>query len=289
MELKALLQRCDLFYKTARKAEDLAVLKSNVGNYIHFSDSDRLGIHYSKDVHPGNPKAIYGFPLTPQKCAMIERDEGEAFENYGYRKYIYIFSVTGNILNMDNPNLTELSAKIKDFVRANYPKASYHTLYVPTPGPYTSSGAEFLSWLNRIAGDSFKDKAVGVNVLLRGIGYDAMETNNYGFGDDIAREIAVLNPSSVVLIAKLNNPMRTKEIDSEMKQLELRRIENAKSWAEKEKKMTQNIAKRNEYSQEAEKIRQMESKLWREHKFDEADLLRRDFKQKWDPILQSLS
>ena len=115
MKLQALLHRCDVFYKVARKAEDLAVLKANIGKYVHFSNSDRLGINYGGGLHPGNPKAVYGFPLTAGKYQRIEENKPDTFYDYGYHKYIYIFDVTGNILDMDNPNLPELVAKMRKF------------------------------------------------------------------------------------------------------------------------------------------------------------------------------
>lgn len=122
IKLQALLHRCDAFYKIARKSEGLAVLKANIGNYVHFSSSDRLGINYGGDLHPGNPKAVYGFPLTAGKYQKIEESKPDAFYDYGYNKYIYIFGVTGNILDMDNLNLPELAIKMREFVKTNYPK-----------------------------------------------------------------------------------------------------------------------------------------------------------------------
>jgi hypothetical protein len=205
--------------KLSRKKDDLAMLKANIGNYIHFSNSDRLGIHYSGELYPGNPKAVYGFPLTAGKYALIENNKPRLFDPFGDEKYIYVFSVSGNILNMDAPNLEEIAHKVRDFVRGRKGK-SYHILYVPQPLPYASPGATLLEWLNQVAEEIFKDRSGGVNVLLRGIGYDAMETHRNGFGDGISSEIAVLNPSAVNLIAKLNNPLRTKEIDQEIRELE---------------------------------------------------------------------
>ena len=39
-----------------RKVIEIQKLKDNVGKYIHFSDSDRAGISFNKDIHPGNPR-----------------------------------------------------------------------------------------------------------------------------------------------------------------------------------------------------------------------------------------
>ena len=71
----------------------------------HFSNSDRLGINYGGGLHPGNPKGIYGFPLTADKYGKIEKNEPDTFYDYGYSKYVYIFGVNGTVLNMDDLDL----------------------------------------------------------------------------------------------------------------------------------------------------------------------------------------
>jgi hypothetical protein len=254
---KDLFHRCELFYKLARKADDLAILKNNIGNYIHFSNSSRLGIHYSGGLHPGNPRAVYGFPLTPTSFKFVEGGREKFYEDsvapaetdiraWGTEsKYIYIFNVNGNILNMDKLNLQELQLKIKTFVRANYPKGSYHTSYGRT-------GPTFLYWVGNIARDNFKNEHSGINILLRGIGYDAIETRRGGFGDDITSEIAVLNPSAINLIAIVNNPILSKE---DIKDID---------W----------------YNGEAYKDNKIKRyKLEDEGKFDEANRLREEFEK----------
>lgn len=291
MKLKVLLHKCDVFYKTARKAEDLAILKANIGNYVHFSSSDRLGINYGGSLHPGNPKAVYGFPLTAGKYKMIEENKPEAFYDYGYNKYIYIFNVNGNILDMDNLNLPELAAKMRQFVKANYGSrgGGYHTTYVPTPGPYTRAGAEFLSWVGRIAEDNFKNVHSGVNILLRGIGYDALETRNYGFGDDIASEIAVLDPSAVNLIAKVNNPMMSKEQIKEIEwyrspEYAAQQAEKEKIRAQKDKEREELLAKYRQKIDEERALYEQERQLLREKKFDEVEALRQALQDKWKDL-----
>jgi hypothetical protein len=265
---KDLIHRCELFCKFARKADDLAILKNNIGNYIHFSNSSRLGIHYSGDLHPGNPRAVYGFPLTSvsfQSMLGHSQYKFEDFYEFGSgSKYIYIFSVNGNILNMDNLNIPELHLKMKTFVKANYPKGQYHTRYIPEPAPYSKSGPEFLHWVGRIAKDIFKNEHSGVNILLRGIGYDAIETRRGGFGDDLTAEIAVLNPSAVNLIAIVNNPILSKD--------DIKVID----WY--------NGPEYKEYNNKR-------IKLLNEGKFDEANALRKEVESKWtkiDPITNEL-
>lgn len=295
MKLEALSQKCHIFYKAARKIEDLAILQANIGKYIHFSNSDRLGINYGGALHPGNPKAVYGFPFTAAKYEKIVQNKPDAFYDYGYNKYIYIFDVTGNILDMDNLNLPELASKVRSFILSNYPKGSYHTLYGPTPGPYSVPGAEFLSWLNRIAEDSFKNSAVGVNVLLRGIGYDAMLTMKYGFGDDIASEIAVLNPSCINLVAKIKNPMLTKEQVKEIEWYESQEYRADQALKQKERedlKQKQNelLEKHKQKIEEEHEVYEKERQLLREKKFDEAIALRQKYNEKWkdlQPIFKS--
>lgn len=289
MELQTLFSRCNVFYKIARKEEDLATLKANIGKYIHFSNSDRLGINYSGSLHPGNPKAVYGFPLTPIKYQKIVENKPDSFYDYGYHKYIYIFDVTGNVLDMDNINLPELSTKIKKFVNDNYPKGNWHAGHVPTPGPYARTGVEFLNWIGRISKEVFKNEHSGVNVLMRGIGYDAMLTNNYGFGDDIPSEIAILTPSSVNTIAKVNNPMLTKE---QIKEIDwYNSPEYATEQAEKEmirveqqKKREELIAKHTQKIEEERALWNKINELLHQKKFDEVEALQQEHKNKWKDL-----
>jgi hypothetical protein len=45
------------------------------------------------------------------------------------------------------------------------------------------------------------------NTIYRvALGYDAIETKNFGLHDDIQRQIVALQPNAVNLIAKINNP-----------------------------------------------------------------------------------
>ena len=285
MKFNALLARCNSFVKLARKVDDLATLKANIGKYVHFSNSDRLGINYGGQLHPGNPKAVYGFPLTAAKYEAIVKNVPEAFSDYGYNKYIYIFDVSGNILNMDSIDLQNESYKIQQFVQQHY-RSSYHASYIPTPIPYTSDSVEFLRWIGRIAKDLFKNVHSGVNVLLRGIGYDAIETKSGGFGDDINTEIAVLNPSAVNLVAKVNNPMLTKEQLREIDWLQspeyaAQQAQKQLEVDEQDRQYAESLARHQQYMQEEKDLYQLERKLWKEHKFDEADILRKQFKDKW--------
>lgn len=210
--------------KIARKSDDLEILKNNIGNYIHFSDSDRFGISYHKNIHPGNPRGVYGFPLTSNYFQDILNNRNSFYE-FGYGKYIYIFSVNGNILNLDNINLDEMYVKIKSFLEQNYPVSvgNWIKFWQQTLNPkslqtkYKSAEATFLEWLYNIFTDYrrqglLKNEHSAMNIFLRGAGYDAMETKDYGFGDHIRSEIVVLNPSSVNLIAKITNPLGLKEI-----------------------------------------------------------------------------
>jgi hypothetical protein len=217
-DLQKLIFKCANFYSLARKSEDLSILKANIGNYIHFSNSERFGISYHKDIHPGNPRGVYGFPLTATIYQRIVENKPEIIErifyDYGYSKYIYIFSVKGNILDIDNVNLEELTNKVRNFVRTTYSKSGKDLsglLSSPSSRLNLSDGSQFLRWIDQISKDIFKNEHSGVNIILRGIGYDAIETKNYGFDDDLHSEIAVLNPTAINLIAKITNPILTKE------------------------------------------------------------------------------
>lgn len=285
MKTFALLDACNNFYKIARKQENLSVLKANIGNYIHFSNSDRFGISYHKDVHPGNPRAIYGFPLTDKKYQKIIKDGVDSFYEYGYSKYIYVFSVNGNILNLDSINAKELSNNFKTLLQSKYSKSlrsNYNIIYSFD----ISNGTEFLRLIGQVAKDLFKNEHSGINILLRDLGYDAIETSKYGFGDDIESEIAVLNPSAVNVIAKINNPMLNKEQIKEIEWYqspayaeEQRKKELLKE--EDRKKREQELAKKRQYLDEEKETYDLVNKLISDHKFDEANSVRKQFKEKW--------
>lgn len=285
MKTLALLDACNNFYKIARKQENLIILKANIGNYIHFSNSDRFGISYHKDVHPGNPRAIYGFPLTEQKYQKIVKGTVGAFYEYEYSKYIYIFSVNGNVLNIDSANAKELSDRLKEIVQAKYSKllrSNYAVIY-----PFdVSNGTDFFRLVGLLAKDLFKNEHSGVNVLLRDLGYDAIETSKYGFGDDIDAEIAVLNPSAANVIAKITNPMMSKE---QLKEIDwYQSPEYAEEQKKKEalkdqerKKREQEIARKQQFLNEEKETYDLVQKLNTEHKFDEAAAAKNKFKEKW--------
>ena len=179
-----------------------------------------------------------------------------------------------------------MASKIKEFIKINYPKDSYHTSYVPTSKLHSSGGPEFLSWIGNIAKDIFKNEHSGINILLRGIGLDALETRNYGFGDDIASEIAVLNPSSINLIAKINNPMMSKEQIKEIDwyqspEYAAQQAEKRKLRSQEEKEREEHTAKLRQYLDENRTVYELTRQLLREKKFDEADKIKQDFKNKW--------
>lgn len=272
MRPEDLLRACFAFSKEARKHEDLAVLEANIGNYIHFSSSERLGISYGKNIHPGNPKAVYGFPLTTGRLNAIKQNKIDAFEGFGYSKYIYIFSCTGKILDIDNIDLEEITKRIREFATSKY-GSNYHLMYSPRPRPYTPNGGIFLEWLKQIFTEYqekgiFKNEHNAANILLRGIGYDALETKKFGFGDDMSSQIAIMNPNAVNLIAKINNPMMSKEdikeidwYNSEEYKVEQENKRKAREQAEAERE-----AKWNAFEKERDILNQMDRQLREERK-----------------------
>lgn len=292
-----LFQDCSNFYKLARKQEDLAILQANIGNYIHFSNSERFGISFNRNVHWGNPRALYGFPFTTQDYLIItklinkEIAESEHFHGYDNFKYIYIFTVNGNILDMDNINLPNLAKKIKNFTTLHYP-ASYQVNFDPSANTH-HDGAEFLRWLNRIVNDYlnmgiFQNEHSALNILLRGIGYDAMKTNNFGFGDDIRAEIAVLHPNSVNLLAKIMNPILSKE---DIKLIDwYSSPEYARQLKEKDdlilKEMDRKTKLLEMYNKENEIAKKLERTLLQEKKWDESLQVMKDFYYKWKDVFK---
>jgi hypothetical protein len=257
-----LFDRCNQFYKAARKVDDIAILQANIGKYIHFSSSDRFGISYHKNIHPGNPRGVYGFPLTFGRLAAIANNKVDAFDDYGWNKYIYIFEVGGNILNMDTIDLKEISSKVREFARSKYPSiANWHVRYTPEQMPYQKDGHMFMQWINQVFDDYkqagvFKNEHSAANILIRGAGYDAMETKSYGFGDDIGSEICVLNPSVITLVAKVNNPMLNKE--------QLKEVEYYASDAYKEEQRLKEKKYEEDMLMRLQEIKKMREKLDKE-------------------------
>jgi hypothetical protein len=294
MKANSLFQHCNQFCKLARKEDALSVLKANIGKYIHFSNSERFGIHYSKGVHPGNPRAVYGFPLTPLKYQALTKDNFEAFYEFGFAKYIYVFDVSGKILDMDNPDLNTLAKQIAALARSKY-GPNYHLSYTPQPQSYNkAAGPTLLEWLNDIIEDYrragiFKDVHSAINILLRHAGYDAMETRHYGFGDDIGSEIAVLNPPSINLIAKLDNPMLSKEDLATINRQEDIKQKQQERWIRQDKELDIRIKERQNrletYRQEEQKMKQSYEQLLASRKFEEAERLMREFYQNANKML----
>lgn len=275
--------------KVARRADDLNVLKQNVDNYIHFSNSDRFGISYHKNIHPGNPRGVYGFPLDAKKYQLIAENKSDIFYDYGYSKYIYIFNVSGNILDMDNINLAELANKVRQFVRTKAPKTSYYAITIPEPIPYRKDGTAFLQWIGQVANDIYKNEHSGINILLRGIGYDALETRYYGFGDDIASEIAVINPSAINLIAKINNPMLSKEDLKDIRWKEspeyLQQLEEKVKIREQEH--IARIDRIKMHDEEKKHVDELSKQLFKDKKYDESLAVVKDFNAKWNDAFAS--
>lgn len=278
--INSLFKSCDLFYKIAKTNEAIAILKSNIGNYIHFSNSERFGISYHKNIHPGNPRALYGFPLTRTNYENISNNKN-SFYDYMYSKYIYVFSVNGNILDIDNINSKDLLEKVKNLIK-KYPNLNYDISKFKT-----INGIEFIRLINYLSKMLFKNEHSGMNILLRELGYDAIETKKYGFGDDLESEIAVVNPASINLIAKLDNPMLSKE---QIKEISWYQSEDYLKQKENENKIKEQKEKdllklRIQKLNEEEELYEKERKLLKEHKFDEAKMLRELYNEKWRDLL----
>lgn len=250
---------CD-FEKIARKKDALEILKNNIGNYIHFSNSDRFGISFHKNIHPGNPRGIYGFKLTPQKYQSLitKKDLSYNFEYFEHSKYIYIFDVKGNILNLDELNIEDMFNKIKEFINIRNPtEINNYNFTFGKPKQETrfiqNDSIIFLRWLNQVSKSLFKNEHSGLNILLRGIGYDAIETNDFGFGDSLKSEIAVLNPSTINLIDKIENPLLSRE---DIKEIDYLNSDEYKWIKEQEKlKKERQIEEKLKYFKEREDFR----------------------------------
>lgn len=191
-----------------RKAIELQKINDNIGKYIHFSDSDRAGISFNKNVHPGNPRGFYGFPLTKDKATALASGNREAFDHYGHRKYIYIFDVSGNILDLENFDLEVEFKKLSDLVETSsiknkdiLPKSIKNLIGNRASYKLLSFIASIMHELGR------KNDNSTMNYLFRKLGYDAILTNKEGMGDYIDEQIIVLTPTSINILHKLENPL----------------------------------------------------------------------------------
>lgn len=218
MNLSNIIFKCNIFYKNARKSDDIEILKSNINNYVHFSDSERFGISFHKDIHPGNPRGLYGIKLSKEMIdGFVSGIETSEMDQYANRKYIYIFNVNGNILDIDNVNQEEIFIKIRNFLATYYKnkisKWQYDTIRFSdfsAGNPYNKKTIwgplayfyQILKYENAV-----KNEHSFVNIVLRGIGFDGIETNNYKFEDGIKSQICILNPTSINLLNKINNPL----------------------------------------------------------------------------------
>jgi hypothetical protein len=197
-----------------RKVLEIQKILANVGKYIHFSDSDRAGITFNGGIHPGNPRGFYGFPLTAAKVKSIVDGNRDAFEDYGHKKFAYLFDVSGNILNLDDFNLENEFNKLLGYVKSNEVLKSRSTLdwtrFEDLKG--SKDSYKLLWFISQIARSLGGDEHSRLNSLFRMLGYDALKTNKMGLGDDIQEQIVVLVPTSIKILYKLENPMAlTKE------------------------------------------------------------------------------
>ncbi len=220
--ISILTQNINLFYKLATKTTDhsLEVLKANIGKYVHFSDSERLGINFTRSPGPGiNPAGIYGFPLTTKLYQQLS-GQGSPPEFYGYLSYIYLFEPTGNILNLDTANSKELHKMIMNFLATKLDQENLKTINIMFRPYGQESFWKYLSLLieRLIAIGSFKNKHVASNVILRNIGYDGIITRQEAMHDDIPSQIVILEPSKMTVIDKLLNPITEKFVEDSEKE-----------------------------------------------------------------------
>lgn len=299
MKLDSLINKCETFHKLARKQDDLAVLKANIGNYIHFSDSERFGISYNKVYNIENPRGVYGFPLTPEHYQSITENKPHSnIEDYAISKYIYIFNTSGTILNLDDFDIKEVGAKIYNFFLSQYSgrvdKSRLKILHDYVDKLINSGTYGLTNLHNIIHGilQTMKKAEIlfnthsGFNVIMRGAGYDAMETRYYGFRDQIKQEICVLDPSKVNLIAKINNPMITKEDLKEINWYQSEEYQEQK----RQKTLQREESERNaealhkEYNEGRRRVDELERQLFKEKKYDEAMAVVREFNAKWKDV-----
>ena len=209
-----LMKNIIVYANLIRVQKDLDILKQNIGNYIHFSDSERFGISYHKNVAPGNPRGLYGFPLTNEKLnAIINKSNLGSWEQFAYGKHIYIFSVNGNILNLEDYNFDQIAKNILSLLKSKYnfsDQEIYWAKYMDLSTAIEKRSFFDLIW--RLFEILRNKKLVSnehsyLNTILRLLGFDAIETNANGFNDDMVAEICVVNPLSINLITKIDNPV----------------------------------------------------------------------------------
>lgn len=217
-----LLNKIVFFEKLARKNDDINVLKTNVNNYIHFSDSDRIGISFHKNIHPGNPRGIYGIKLTPSLLDSIILNKKTPdiidCQEYIHKKYIYIFSISGNILNLDSMDSKDILSRVKKFVRIHY-KNKMKDIYYDVLRTWYYDTDDFFKEIYKLydfikSSGSVSNEHSFMNIIWRGIGYDALTTENGGLKDGIVNQCVVLSPSAINILHKINNPIDFNKINN---------------------------------------------------------------------------
>ena len=108
-----------LIHEVAGDENCWSVLKKNVGNYVHFTDVQKLGINPHPSVQDQfNPKGLYGIPITNEFIAELSNLFGRSgyvldslkLGRYMNRKFMYIFSIDDDVKLLD---LHKNSADIK--------------------------------------------------------------------------------------------------------------------------------------------------------------------------------
>ena len=225
LEIRSLIRTTLLESQRAAEIEKLA---ASVGKYVHFSDSDRAGISYNKDVHPGNPRGFYGYPLTPSKLNSMLKGDRDAFDEYGHRKYIYVFDVKGRVLDLESFDLVEEFKKLYDWAK-HQPEIMKTMMTWLEVKDFEQALPTWtlLKFMRDVIGHMtrahmMKNEASAMNFLFRQVlHYDAVVTTNEGMRDDIRSQIIVLTPTAIKILHKIDNPMglTKQEIEEDEKEM----------------------------------------------------------------------
>ena len=188
------------------------VLSQYIGKYLHFTSADKVGIN-TRAKYPGiNPIGVYGHTITKEIINAIAHGNYSRFTNtmrsVNLYKNIFVFDFAGTVLDIRSLTLQDMKKIIDFFDKKQQLFLSRDELVRDVKAYFVgANGARgaLEAVIEEVATNlNINNKNLATNVILRELGYTAIK----GFisaGDP--NEVCVLDPSKVVVLDKLNNPM----------------------------------------------------------------------------------
>jgi len=185
--------------------DPISVIYKYRGKYLHFTHADKLGIN-TRGKYPGlNPVGVYGHLITDEIIKALKESNFKQFsssmESVNMYQNMFIFDFSGEMLDVNQLSAHQLDHMVEFFSK----KGLIQTIR------YGYNGKDILSdIINEVkTHTNIKNLHLASNVVLRMLGYSAIK----GFisaGDP--NEICVLDPSKIIVLDKINNPLFDKSL-----------------------------------------------------------------------------